>query len=187
MDDIFLKTLLSRLTCHAFARFISTLLNTPGNDGKSFRPLPECGEQVFVQPLLDSYGGSLHSVYILHYSPLDLMRGDKAVLLSDPLLTTKVQAIYRQYKGQYGQWGMVAPYLKPARKLQSVAFITNLVGIGRDDYDADVIPQYARMTHKMRLPKGRVYVGSYDSFMALKPEATRDAFAKFVAQNTDAL
>src|SRR6266571_1358521 len=183
MDNILLKTLLSRLTCHSFARFVFTLLNA---DGKT-SPLSECGEQVFVQPLLDSYGSSLHSVFILHYSPLDLIRGDKALLLSDPVLAAKVKAVHQQYKGQYGQWGMVAPFLKSARKLQSLAFITNLVGISRDDYETNVIPQYSQLVHKMRLAKDHLYIGSYDSFVALRPEATQSAFAKFITQNTDAL
>lgn len=185
MHDDLLRTLLSRLTRHSFARFVVQLFGDSRDE--PFTPLREAGDHVFFQPILDSYGGSLHSVYILQYSPLDLARVFSPVLLSDPGLVERVDAVYRIYKGQLGQWGMVSPHLKVARKLQSLAFVTNLAGIEEEEYQRILIPRYAGLAEKFRLAQGRVFVGSYDSFIDLEPAGARRAFASFVTENADAL
>ena len=81
MDTDLLKRSIARLNRQAFTSFIIQLFDSDrsaeGHEG--FYPLPEAGEDVYFQPLLDSYGGSIHRVYLLHYPPLELFHPMRAL------------------------------------------------------------------------------------------------------------
>jgi hypothetical protein len=128
MNKDALSTILSRLNRSAFEKFVVELFAL--NDYyESCFPLPEAGEGVYHQEIRDSYGGSLHSVFLLHYSPLELLRQPISGVVGDPVLIQKLKAIKKNYKGRVGYWGMVAPEIKKADKLQSISFVTNLYGV----------------------------------------------------------
>jgi antiviral defense system Shedu protein SduA len=178
MDKTILRRLLTSLSPRAFDRLVTRLFNERGRE--PFAPLPEAGEHVFVQPLLDSYGGSLHHVFLAHHTPVELVQGFSPVLLADPSLLHSVSRVWELYRGQKGSWGMVSPHLKTARKLQAFAFLTNLSGFSREAYERSIIPEYERVAKRLRLKPGALFVGSYDSFVDLNLEGTRKAFLEFV-------
>jgi len=186
MDKNLLKSLLSRLSRHAFEKFIVELQKA-NKSSEAFTPLPEAGEGVYYQGLLDSYGGSLHTVFLLHYSPLELLNHFDSKSIGDPVIKQLLKNVRQLYKGQVGYWGMVDPFLKRANALQSVAFLTNLYNIDRATYEKDLIPQYSELVKKTGLKRLPVLVGSYDSFIELTPKETEQAFANFITQNDEGL
>lgn len=182
IDRKLLRQLLTHLSLAAFDRFVLTFFND--SQGERFSALPEAGDHVFYQPILTSYGGSLHGVFMIHYSPVDLVERFSPMLLGDPDLRGRIARVWNLYKGKKGSWGMVSPVLKTDRKLQTFAFLTNLSGLSQEAYQRDIIPEYARLARRLRLPPDKLFVGSYDSFLDLSLARTREAFAKFIA--TDA-
>jgi hypothetical protein len=82
---------------------------------------------------------------------------------------------------------MVAPYLRKASRLQSLAFITNLVDIEKPVYEEEIIPAYAQIARKTGLKKPHILVGSYDSFIELNPSGTDQAIGNFIADNHDGI
>src|SRR4051794_39644730 len=88
MDIPLLRRLLSRLSLSAYERLITRLFNE--RQDEPFRPLPEAGDHVFFQPILDSYGDSLHRVYTVHHAPLELMGSFSPNLLGDPALIERI-------------------------------------------------------------------------------------------------
>jgi hypothetical protein len=66
-----------------------------GHEG--FHPLPEAGEDVFYQPLLDSYGGSIHRVYLLHFPPWQLFHPRFTSGMDDPILAQRLARIRNLY------------------------------------------------------------------------------------------
>ncbi len=186
MDNDLLKSLLSRLSRYAFETFVAELFGAD-SCAEPFTPLPEAGEGVYFQRLLDSYGGSLHTVFILHYSPLELFSPLAPKAVGDPILIQRLRSVRQLYKGKIGYWGMVAPSLKKADCLQSMAFITNLHSIDRDVYKNNIVPQYSELAQKVRLKKPDIFVGSYDSFIELTPDETTQAFQRFITRNNEGL
>lgn len=105
-----LKAHLARLSRHAFASFVVELFSANGEvEGRErLEPLKEAGEGVFFQPRLDSYGGSIHDVYIIHCPPLELFDPARDLSLRDPSLVRRLVRIRSLYQGRIGQWGMVS-------------------------------------------------------------------------------
>lgn len=178
------KTLLSRLTPAAFAAFLQKLFSTRD---KPLDPRVNLGPNVFVQPILDSYGGSLHRAFVAHYVPQELFGAHPASLVADYALIATLRRVREAYSGQLGQWGMVSPYTVPARKLQVLAFLTNIHGLSREEYERTIIPAYSRLARKARIAQPRLFVGSYDSFIDLSVNATMNALSSFLRQDTDGM
>lgn len=189
MDTILLKNLLSRLSRHAFENFVVDLFNYYYDDedpDENLVAIPNAGEGVYYQGLLDSYGGSLHKVFLVHFLPLELFKTFKPESVVDEELSQRLKKVYEIYKGQIGYWGIVSEYLRKATKLQSLGFITNIHNIERDIYDNVIIPQYKKAADRARLRKF-IVVGSYDSFIDLVPEKTEIVFKSFILKNTEGL
>src|ERR1035441_7254421 len=108
MEKSVLKRLLSHLGRHAFESFVVKLFSS-SSQSEPFKEIADGGEGLYYQPLIDSYGGSLHSVFVLHYSPLELLNNPSRSAISDPFLTQRVRKVQDLYKGQIGYWGMVSP------------------------------------------------------------------------------
>lgn len=188
-DNALLTKLLSRLSRNAFRSFVEILFNTyePDDSEWGFNIIPDAGEDVYYRELIQSYGGSLHNVYLLHHLPMELFHETNLKKISDPILISKLKNIHQIYKGQKGRWGMVDPYLKYDRKLQNIAFITNFSGIEEEVYRKEIIPEYAKLIKKVRINIPIVNVGSYDSFIALSPEKTKESFNNFISNNVEGL
>jgi hypothetical protein len=90
MEKSVLKRLLSHLGRHAFESFVVELFGS-ARKAERFEELAEAGEGVYYQPILDSYGGSLHSVFVLHHSPLELLNSPSMAAINDPILTQRVR------------------------------------------------------------------------------------------------
>lgn len=189
LDTSLLKTQISRLSRHTFASFVTELFSTDGNSEghEGFLNLPEAGEDVFYQPLLDSYGGSIHRVYLLHFPPLDLFHPSRALTMNDPVLIGQLVKVRNLYKGRVGQWGMISPFLREDNALKAVGFVTNLVGIEQRVYQEMLIPAYQRLKRFCGMKKTPVLVGSCDSFIDQVPEKTESVFKEFMRKQSDGL
>lgn len=183
MTSLLAKAVLSRLTPEAFAAFLFELFNEDQNE--PFNLLPQAGKNVYVQPILDSYGGSLDRVFVLHYLPFALFSPPTVSLTHDPRLISTLRRVRNIYKRRLGQWGMVSPCTIPATKLQVLSFLTNINGLSRTDYENFVIPQYSTLARKLRLRKPRIFVGSYDSFVDLSLSGTVRALTNLLTQHSD--
>jgi Domain of unknown function (DUF4263) len=181
-----LRRILSHLNHHAFESFAVELFSSR-KQSEPFKKLPEGGDGAYYQPILDSYGGSLHSVFLLHYSPLELLKNPKGADIEDPVLIRRLTVIRDLYKGRIGYWGIVSPSLRKASCLRSVAFITNLVDIDRHVYDEEIVPAYAQLARAAGLKKPLILVGSYDSFVERVPAETDQAAARFIEKNHDGI
>ncbi len=168
---------IASLSRYTFIAFIIELFSKDSNYEPLY-PLPEAGEDVFCQPLLDSYGGSIHSVLLLHSPPLELFDPSELLSLNDPTLITRLGKIKNMYHRRTGQWGMVSPHLRKGNALNSIKFITNLFGIERGTYDDILIPTYARLLESLGLRESNMFIGSCDSFVDLNPEGARRAHEK---------
>lgn len=186
MEKSILKRLLSHLGRHAFESFVVKLFSS-SSQSEPFKEIADGGEGLYYQPLIYSYGGSLHSVFLLHYSPLELLNNPSRLAISDPSLTQRVGRVRDLYRGQTGYWGMVAPSLRIASRLQSLAFVTNLAGIEKPTYEQEIIPAYEQVARKIGLKKPAILVGSYDSFTDLDPGGTDKAIGDFIADNRDGI
>jgi len=187
MDKLFLKTLLTRLSRHAFETFIREMYQSRDTAETGFNPITEAGEGVYYRELIDSYGGSLHNVYFLHYLPHDLFPEHNINFKNEPTLVQNIKNIHKIYKGQKGYWGMVDEHLELDNKLQSVAFITNLSGIEKETYENKIIPQYSDLAINLGMKKPTFHVGSFDSFIDLSYEETEDTFMNFVISNSEGI
>jgi|GEM_PF-1419261 len=189
MDTDLLKRSIARLNRQAFTSFIIQLFDSDrsaeGHEG--FYPLPEAGEDVYFQPLLDSYGGSIHRVYLLHYPPLELFHPMRALDMRDPSLIKQLVKVRNLYHGRLGQWGMISPFLRKDRALKAVGFVTNLIGIDQLLYQEMIIPAYQRLKRFCGLKKTAVLVGSIDSFIEQVPEKTERIFREFSSERVDGL
>jgi hypothetical protein len=188
MDKQFIKGLLSGLNKHAFDAFIRELFDFDIGFGEQNEliSIKEIGEGVYFQKILDSYGESLHTVFLLHFTPLELFKIINENSIADPELIKKLKKVRAHYKGKKGYWGMVSPELKETSKLQSLAFITNFHGFEKSVYDNVIIPQYIEIANKVGLKKPTV-VGSFDSFVELDFERTEEIFKDFILKNQDGI
>jgi hypothetical protein len=184
-DNDLLLSLLSRLNTNAFEAFIMELFNDRGDP---FLQLEDVGNGIFRQPLRDSYGASLDSVFLLHYLPLGIFRDPQRIgVVEDPLLARRLRKTRDFYKGKLGHFGMVSEVLVKAAKLRSLAILTNLAGIDKDYYIGDLIPQYKELTQSLDLYVPSFLVGSYDSFLDLNAGGTKEAFGRFLAKNSEGI
>jgi hypothetical protein len=150
--------------------------------------LQDIGDGIFRQPLLDSYGESLDSAFLLHYLPLQIIQDPKGVdVTEDPLLTHRLAGVRDYYKGKVGHYGMVSEVLVKAAKLRSLAILTNFANIDKDYYQSDLIPEYHKLTQNLGLYVSSFLVGSYDSFLDLNASGTNEAFQRFLASNSEGL
>ena len=184
MDTKLLRNQISRFNRHTFARFVAQLFEADA-PGMTFEPLRDAGEDVFYQPFLDSYGDSIHRVYVLHFPPLELFHPFRDLKMDDPVLIRRLVRIRNLYKGRVGHWGMVSPVLKADDALKELGIITNLFGCERNVYEETLIPAYQRAKRFCGLKKPRVIVGSCDSICDLVPEKTQRVFEQFCARYAD--
>jgi hypothetical protein len=188
IDKELLRNVLSRFTQNAFGSFIRGLFNVGRQSCELFESLEGAGEGVYCQPILDSYGESLHRAYILHYLPLGLFRHPHlAQLIDEPTLVPRLENIRDIYKNACGHWGMVSPYLTAAVKLQSLGFLLNLSGIQRDQYEDEIFPQYGQLLEKVGLHTPTMLVGSYDSFIDLNVSGVDKALKNFLISNSECI
>src|SRR5258707_15268712 len=84
MDAAAFKKHLPRLNRHAFASFVTEFFREDAKQNfDGFYPLVDAGEDVFYQPYRDSYGGSIHNVYLLHFPPLELFHPSTTLSMQD--------------------------------------------------------------------------------------------------------
>jgi hypothetical protein len=189
MDKSILKAFLARCSRHTFACFVVELFSADPEEGghEGFHPLVEAGEDIFYQPLVDSYGGSIHRVYLLHFPPLELFHPSHTLTMDDPVLMRRLAKVRNIYKGKIGYWGMVSPYLKKDEALRAVGFVTNFSGLEADVYQELLLPAYQRLKRYCGLKKPPVLVGSCDSFLDRVPDKTQRVFKNFIQNYSDGL
>jgi hypothetical protein len=184
VDKGFLHAALSRLNNPAFESFVLELFS---DRDEPVQMLPECGDAVFYKPLLDSYGGSLHSVFLLEYLPLALFtRPDPSTVLTDPYLLERLERIRDIYHGDHGYFGMVSPVLLKAGRLRSIGLLTNLTDLDKSEYDNELIPKFVSLVEQVGLD-AQVLVGSYDSFLDLNAANVEAAFRRFLIERQDGI
>jgi hypothetical protein len=177
---------LSQLTAGAFEVFVSTLFNRENQDRESLVKAEELGDGIFYQPLLDSYGASLHSVFVLQYLPLNLFRRPRLnQLTDDPALTVQLESVKKKYNGAAGYIGMVSPELVKATQLRSIGFLLNIGDLPRRDYNDTVIPQYTQLVQKVGVHTAMTVVGSYDSFLDFSAVAVQEILSEFLTGRFD--
>lgn len=188
IDRDLLRSILSRFTRHSFESFIKELFNDERQSCELLEPLTDAGEGVYCQPILDSYGESLHKAYVLQHLPLGLFKHPRLdKLADDPVLVPRLEKIRDIYKDACGQWGMVSPHITPAVKLQSLGFLLNLSGIQREQYANEIFPQYTQVLEKLGLHTPSMLVGSYDSFLDLNASGVDKALKSFFISNSECL
>jgi hypothetical protein len=170
----------SRLNRHALGVFYAELASHGKNKEACcpVEPLPEAGENVFFQPYLDSYGSSIHDVILIHAPPLELFDPEVPLDMHDPVLIEKLVRVRSLYHGRYGSWGIVDEFRRRDKALKGLRFVTNLLGIRKSIYEDVLIPQYARLRRFCGIRSVETFVGSWDTFVELDPEGTRDALKR---------
>ncbi len=167
--DLQIKRLLSRMNKRVFLDFIN--IHFASEEKSEARiPLWEGEEEVFYSPIIDSYGGSIHHISVLDYHLPQLQQFDKQIVAQNLPLRTKLQKLWKEkYRGQYGQWGMVSPYLKKDRKLGSMAILTNLqMGTTPEDHRLPV-NWYSDLLDSLGI-RTALHVGSFDSYFETNRE-----------------
>lgn len=185
ISDDDLKAGIARLSRHAFESFAVDFLSSASTSYECLRPLDDVGEDAFYQPLLDSYGGSIHDVYLFHFPSLELFRPTQDLTMDDPALIRQLVKVRNQYHGKRGQWGMVSPWLRSGRALNTLAFVTNVYGLESPVYHDMLIPAYQKLKRFYGLKSSRVVLGSPDSFVEKSPEKARRAFERVAKEHRD--
>lgn len=186
MDKRFLKNFLTHLSKPAYEAFVINLFNEPKNQ-EPFESFPEIGEGVFRQKLLDSYGGSIHALYIIHFLPIEVFNHPKQVAIADPSIIGKLSRIRNMYTGQLGQWGMVSPHLVPGKRLNEVWFLNNFADINKNKYEDIVFPRYQKMLKKFKVTPHLWGVGSCDSFVEKNLDGVKRAIETLFSQKGEGL
>lgn len=176
------RSLLTRLTPSAFAAFTEAVFQ---GQEERFIPLMEAGNNVFFQPISSSYGGSLHTVFVRHWTCGALSAPSLNAITRDPSLRSTLRRIGHIYADAFGAWGMVSPWIVPAKRLRSIAFLTNITGSARDDYESEIIPRYAAAARKCGLRPREVLVGSYDSYIDKVLDKTTNALTTLLTRHSD--
>lgn len=186
IDKQLLARFIAHFSRHTFAAFVTELFSDP-NKFEGVYPLPEVGEDVFYLPYLDSYGGSIHEVVLLHFPLLELFKPSDRLIINDPILINKLVKIRNIYHRAIGQWGMVDPFLKADDSLKTIRFITNLYGIERKVYEETLVPAYQRLKRYCGVKKPTAFVGSPDSFVDLDPNGTEEAVKKILHEYNEGI
>jgi hypothetical protein len=185
VDADLIKAVLSKLTPAAFDTFVTKLFD-PDEEGGYDQTPQELGEGVFYQSLIDSYGGTLHSVFLLQYLPLGLFNQPNLnCLAGDPTLAARLKQLKKIYNGVSGYFGMVSPELVKATKLRSLGFLVNFSGLSQRQYDDEIFPQYERLVRKSGLHTPITLIGSYDSFMDFHARDVQKTLEHFLTSRTD--
>ncbi len=181
-----IKLLLSRLNKKAFGNFIIKLFGD--RDYYSYMaPLHQAGEDVYFSPLLESYGNSLHSVFLMQYLPVGLLEHpDLTTLLNEPLFNSKLKGVKSIYKGEAGYFGMVSELIIKAQKLQALNLLVNL-SMHPKNYKDVLFREFEKQLKEIDFFPSRLYIGSYDSFLELNAKGTIEAFKEFLINNSDGL
>lgn len=188
INDQLLRAIFSRFTQSTFESFIKRLFNDGCQSCELFQSLEGAGEGVYCQPILDSYGESLHSAYILQYLPLGLFKHPRlSEPANDPLIISRLEKVRDIYKDACGHWGMVSPYTTAAVKLQSFGFLLNLSGIQSDQYEDEIFPQYGQLLERVGLHTPTMLVGSYDSFIDLNASGVAKVLKDFFISTSEGL
>jgi len=184
IDADLIRAILSKLTPSAFETFVTKLFH-PDEGGYDQTPR-DLNDSVFYQPLINSYGGSLHSVFLLQHLPLGLFnQPNLSKLSSDPTLALRLRRLKEIYNGKSGYFGMVSPELVKATQLRSLGFLINISGLPLRQYYDDIFPQYERLVRKIGLHTPTTLVGSYDSFMDFRADEVRKTLKDFLTNKTD--
>ncbi|OGT99226.1 MAG: hypothetical protein A2079_03975 [Geobacteraceae bacterium GWC2_48_7] len=178
------KRMMSRMNRHAFEKYIFELVNSPSEPmGKH----QELDDGIYKQELLDSYGGTLHSVFVMHYYPLQFnYNSHNFNINNDPVLKQRIKNVDKYYRNKYGYIGLVSPLLEKARQLQSIIFPTNLSNIDQSFY-GEIIENYSQLVKKHISYPTPVLVGSLDSLFDGEPEKVINTLGFFFEKNADGL
>jgi hypothetical protein len=188
VDVATFKLSLSRLSRHAFSDYVFELFkHHPEGTFDPAKSLSEAGEDVFFVPYRNSYGGSIHNVYLVHFPPMELFHPRNTLDMADPVLVERLKKVKALYKGRKGKWGMVDPFLDPADALRAIGFVTNIAGVERAVYERTIFPAYKRLMVSCGLTKPGILLGSADSFVDLSPESAFTVFNTFIARQMDGL
>lgn len=185
LDALSLKNVLSRFNRRAFAEFVYKLCACDRSRFEHSGWLPEAGEDVFYAGFLNSYGGSLHNVWIPHFLPEELFSTLDGFHCEDPQLIERLRAVGKLYRSKTGFMGMFEP-VQEARQLQNISIVTNIHGYERNAYIDKFLPSYNKVVRQsgVRVP---FQLGSYDSFVDLNEAGTREVFLSFLTQHADGL
>ena len=186
MGKRFLKNFLTHLSKYAFEAFVINFFNEPKNN-YPFESFPEIGEGVFRQELLDSYGGSIHALYIIHFLPIEVFNHPKQVIIADPSIIGKLNRIRNKYTGQLGQWGMVSPHLVPSKKLNELFFLNNFADISENKYEDIILPRYKKILNKFKVKPHFYGVGTCDSFVEKNFDGVKKAIEVLLSQKGEGL
>jgi len=184
VDEGLLKNLIARLSKHAFEAFVPIFFSTPNEPCEA---VPEIGEGVFRTKLLNSYGGSIHALYLLHFLPVEVFKHPKQVVIAEPSIIGKLQRIRDRYRGQLGQWGMVSPHLVPAKALNEVFFLNNFANISESECRASILPRYKKILRKFKVSPHIYGLGCCDSFVQRNPEKVEEALQILFSQKDEGL
>jgi hypothetical protein len=186
MDDELLKNILCSLSKDAFQAFVMALFRN-AEPYEPFGPLPAIGDGVYRRELIDSYGGSIHAVYLLHLLPFEVFHPSRTIDISDPSIVRKLKRLSKEYKGKVGQWGMVSPFLTQDDQLNAVYFLSNLCHEREADYRRILFPKYQRLLKANRLSPSMFGLGSCDSFVQKNASGVKKALNTIFSQGQSGL
>jgi hypothetical protein len=187
MEESLLKSLIGHLSREGFRMFVEKLFGQYSQTGERFYALPNIGEGVYCRELLDSYGGSIHAVYLLHSLPIEIFNNPKTVLAADPNIAARLNKIQHTYSGQIGQWGMVSPALRRGRKLHELYFLSNFTGLTEKTCQKTLLPVYKGILNKIKLRPHIYGMGDCDSFVSGNPVGSEKALTSLLLESGDGL
>jgi hypothetical protein len=188
LDKNLAKAVLAQFPPSAFELFIKKLFDQDPTAAQSGMQQGSLGEGMFYQPLVNSYGDSLHSVFLLQYLPLKLFRHPQIdQLAEDPTLAPRLKVLKEKYNGKAGYFGMVSPELVKATLLRSIGFLVNMAGLAREDYFNIIIPRYSQLVRDSGLHAPITVVGSYDSFLDLSASKAHELLKEFLTDRCDGI
>jgi len=167
--------------------FVEELFGRYGQSGESFYALPDIGEDVYCRELLDSYGGSIHAIYLIHSIPIEMFNNPRKVLAADLSMTAKLRKIRSTYSGERGQWGMVDPMLTPGRKLNELYFLNNFADITQERWKKIYFPLYRGILKKIKLHPHICGMGTCESFISKNPIASAKAITSLLIEKGEGL
>lgn len=187
MRKSLLKSLISHLGREGFKMFIEELFGRYNQKGEPFYSLPNIGDGVYCRELLDSYGGSIHVIYLIHSLPFELFKEPKKVLSVDPSMAAKLRKIRNAYSGELGYWGMVDPALTPGRKLHELYFLSNFSGFTEETSRNTFLPIYKGILKKIKLYPHLYGTGTCDSFVSKSPVESENALTNLLLTKGEGL
>jgi hypothetical protein len=182
VDKNFLINILSRLNRYDLERLVVQLF---GTRQEPFMPLEDAGEGVYCQPILDSYGDSIHSVFLFHFLPLEVFNRPALINIADPSIMGRLTTIRELYAGVKGQWGMVSPELIEDDALSTLGFLSSLAFKGKEDYQKILFPKYSEMIKRCGIEPRALYIGSCDSFVEKNPSGVEEALRTFISRQME--